>query len=165
MTVEPATNNSNLQKFQRLLRELFQFDCADLDFGIYRIMNHKREAIEKFITEDLPERVAADLNRGRLAEQSQAIDDLDEARQKVVAALGEGALDAGGELVAFRDTPYGQEYLGVQKAAESGRSRQAIEANVYNHLYTFFSRYFQDGDFISKTTILSPPPLCNSLQR
>ena len=150
MTVEPATNNSNLQKFQRLLRELFQFDCADLDFGIYRIMNHKREAIEKFITEDLPERVAADLNRGRLAEQSQAIDDLDEARQKVVAALGEGALDAGGELVAFRDTPYGQEYLGVQKAAESGRSRQAIEANVYNHLYTFFSRYFQDGDFISR---------------
>jgi hypothetical protein len=23
-------------KFQGLLRELFQFDCADLDFGIYR---------------------------------------------------------------------------------------------------------------------------------
>ena len=22
--------------FQKLLRELFQFDCADLDFGIYR---------------------------------------------------------------------------------------------------------------------------------
>lgn len=30
-------------KFQMLLRELFQFDCADLDFGIYRIMNHKRK--------------------------------------------------------------------------------------------------------------------------
>ena len=30
-------------KFQHLLRELFQFDTADLDFGIYRIMNHKRE--------------------------------------------------------------------------------------------------------------------------
>ncbi len=31
------------KKFQHLLRELFQFDTADLDFGIYRIMNHKRE--------------------------------------------------------------------------------------------------------------------------
>lgn len=35
------------ERFQRLLRELFQFDCADLDFGIYRIMNFRREAIEK----------------------------------------------------------------------------------------------------------------------
>ncbi len=41
-------------KFQHLLRELFQFDCADLDFGIYRIMNYKRETIEKFVAEKLP---------------------------------------------------------------------------------------------------------------
>ena len=40
-------------KFKQLLRELFQFDCADLDFGIYRIMNYKRDVIEKFITQDL----------------------------------------------------------------------------------------------------------------
>ena len=30
------------QKLQTLLRELFQFDSADLDFGIYAVMNHKR---------------------------------------------------------------------------------------------------------------------------
>ncbi|MDE2484173.1 MAG: hypothetical protein KGL32_02830 [candidate division NC10 bacterium] len=27
-------------KFQMLLRELFQFDCADLDFGIYCGWHH-----------------------------------------------------------------------------------------------------------------------------
>jgi adenine-specific DNA-methyltransferase len=32
-----------------LLRGLIQFDCADLDFGIYRIMNRKRDMIERFI--------------------------------------------------------------------------------------------------------------------
>ena len=32
---------------QELLRELFQFDSADLDFGIYRIMRHKRALIEQ----------------------------------------------------------------------------------------------------------------------
>ncbi len=42
--------NRHLIKFQQLLRELFQFDCADLDFGIYRIMNRKRDMIERFIT-------------------------------------------------------------------------------------------------------------------
>ncbi len=41
-------------KFQNLLRELFQFDCADLDFGIYRIMNDKRVVIERFIERPEP---------------------------------------------------------------------------------------------------------------
>ena len=48
-----ATQNS-LAKFQGLLRELFQFDQADLYFGSYHIMNHKRDAVERFITEPLP---------------------------------------------------------------------------------------------------------------
>ena len=59
---------SNLEKLQRLLRQMFQFDCADLDFGIYRIMNHKRDVIERFIEKDLLEAVAEELDRGALAE-------------------------------------------------------------------------------------------------
>jgi adenine-specific DNA-methyltransferase len=51
--MEQPMNNA-LSKFRDLLRELFQFDCADLDFSIYRIMNHKRDVIEKFITLSLP---------------------------------------------------------------------------------------------------------------
>jgi len=59
---------SSREKFQQLLRELFQFDCADLDFGIYRIMNYKWDVIEKFITQDLPEAIVEDLDRGVLAD-------------------------------------------------------------------------------------------------
>ncbi len=40
-------------KFQGLLEKLFQFDAVDLDFGIYRILNFKRNQIRKFIHEDL----------------------------------------------------------------------------------------------------------------
>jgi adenine-specific DNA-methyltransferase len=50
-----------LEKFQDLLHDLFQFDSADLDFGIYRIMNHKRDVIERFITQDLPGEAASAL--------------------------------------------------------------------------------------------------------
>ena len=32
MTSESVTSEAHLTKFQGLLRELFQFDCADLDF-------------------------------------------------------------------------------------------------------------------------------------
>ena len=55
-----------MAKFQELLRELFQFDYADLDFGIYRIMNHKRDIVEKFISHDLPKAVTEELDRGVL---------------------------------------------------------------------------------------------------
>ena len=48
------------EKFINLLKEMFQFDQADLDFGIYRIMNAKHGEIEKFLNEDLPN----DINEG-----------------------------------------------------------------------------------------------------
>jgi adenine-specific DNA-methyltransferase len=46
-----SASEPELKKFQGLLRTLFQFDCADLDFGIYRILNYKRQQVEAFITE------------------------------------------------------------------------------------------------------------------
>jgi len=40
---------TNLEKLRNLLQELFQLDQADLDFGIYRIMNQKRDEIVRFL--------------------------------------------------------------------------------------------------------------------
>lgn len=68
-------------KFQQLLRELFQFDSADLDFGIYRIMNHKRDVIERFIAVDLPQAIADELDQGALAAQSERMRELEVERQ------------------------------------------------------------------------------------
>ncbi|MCX8092398.1 MAG: hypothetical protein N3I86_15945 [Verrucomicrobiae bacterium] len=56
-----------LERFQSLLRELFQFDCQDLDFGIYRVLNFKRREIEEFITTRLPQRVDAAFARYAVA--------------------------------------------------------------------------------------------------
>ena len=58
-----ANTLSSRDKFQQLLIELFQFDSADLDFGIYRIMNFKRDAIERFIQKDLIGAVDKELAR------------------------------------------------------------------------------------------------------
>jgi len=142
--------NNPLKKFQDLLRELFQFDCADLDFGIYRIMNHKRDVIERFITQDLPKAVAAELERGALADQSQAAGELKDVGAQI-KKLDPEALDADGNLVAaYHSTPLGKKYLSLKAKAAGARGREAIEAGIYNHLHAFFSRYYQDGDFISK---------------
>jgi adenine-specific DNA-methyltransferase len=143
--------NDNQLKFQNLLRELFQFDCADLDFGIYRIMNHKRAIIEKFISEDLPQGIREELEKGALAEQEQAMQALQKARKKVLEALGDNALDANGQLSEeYRNTNAGKDYIAAQQQAAKSRSHEALESAIYNHLYTFFSRYWQEGDFISR---------------
>src|ERR1700722_1478530 len=55
------------EKFKNLLAELFMFDQADLDFGIYRIMNAKRDEITKFLDRDLLPQV-----REALGEMEQA---------------------------------------------------------------------------------------------
>jgi len=74
----------NIQKFQELLKELFQFDAADLDFGIYRIMNYKRGVIERFIQKDLPRSISKELAQGALAGQTQAAKELEAAKKKVL---------------------------------------------------------------------------------
>lgn len=139
------------KKFIQLLLELFEFESADLDFGIYRIMNHKRQVIERWIKEDLPNAIEGELQKGALAEQAQAQKALQEARQRVLETLGEKAIDAEGNLAEqYAETPLGKAYLEAKEQAAHARSSEALEAAVYNHLYTFFSRYYQDGDFISK---------------
>ena len=42
---------SNRGKFQQLLRKLFQFDCADLDFGIYRWQKPDLERDKEFVAD------------------------------------------------------------------------------------------------------------------
>jgi adenine-specific DNA-methyltransferase len=139
------------EKFQVLLRELFQFDCADLNFGIYRIMNHKRDVLDRFISNDLPKAVTDELDRGALAEQSHAAAELKEIAEHIGATLGVTALDADGNLAdAYKETPLGKRYLDLKAKAAGSGGREALEANIFNHLYAFFSRYYRDGDFISK---------------
>ena len=152
MTSACIATEASIAKFQNLLRELFQFDCADLDFGIYRIMNHKRDAIERFINEKLPAAVAAELDNGPLAQQTRADANLSEVAQRIRSALGDNAIDGDGRLVqAHHQLPIGKEYLEAHRQAAAGtRNRDAVEAEIYNHLYSFFSRYYEEGDFISK---------------
>lgn len=149
--VKQKLRDQSLKKFQDLLRELFQFDCADLDFGIYRIMNYKRDAIEGFINDELPQAIKEELQRGDLADRAQTAKNLKDAHARVLKDLGETAVNADGNLdKRFRETPIGKEYLLLKAQADYGLSREALETNIFNHLYSFFSRYYEYGDYISK---------------
>ena len=142
---------SYMERFQHLLRELFQFDCADLDFGIYRIMNRKRDVVERFISEDLPNSIAEEMARGALAEESEAARELQELVAQIRETLGPEAVDSEGNLdPSYCGKPVGTRYRTLREQAAGAGGRHALEATIYNHLYAFFSRYYQDGDFVSK---------------
>jgi adenine-specific DNA-methyltransferase len=48
-------SNNSLQKLQSKLKELFQVDNKDLDFGIYKIYKVLNSQIENWIDKKLPE--------------------------------------------------------------------------------------------------------------
>jgi adenine-specific DNA-methyltransferase len=142
-----------LEKFQSLLRDLFQFEQADLDFGVYRIMNLRRERMEKWLNEELPARARAILKQGG----NTADDDIDSRLEVLKAALLElepGGVDEDGNITKefLKESTKGKEYLKLKAQADRAPARTAagMEPLVYNHLYDFFSRYYDTGDFIPK---------------
>ena len=63
-------------RLKALLGELFQFDREDLDFGIYRIMNQKRDEVSKFLDEDLLPQVQEAFREYRAGDEEGARRDL-----------------------------------------------------------------------------------------
>lgn len=148
---EKSTDPSAEQaKFQCLLRELFQFDCADLDFGIYRIMNHKRRILDGYIDRALPEAIEEAVGRGAIHTEAERSDEFRETREKAIQAFGEDAFAPTGELVEYQETPLGREYTLWRERALHSEPVGDVRRDIYNHLYSFFSRYYQDGDFVPK---------------
>ncbi len=139
------------ETFQSLLRDMFQVDAAaELDFGIYRILGQKREVVEKFINEQLVDVINAELNSGALKQEAGLAERIAELAERIRENIAEDAIDAAGVLDdAHRETKLGRQYLALQDQAKGARPAADREATIYNHLVQFFSRYYDNGDFMS----------------
>lgn len=142
-------NQQARKKLQDELRKLFQFDVSDLDFGIYRILNRKKDQIEHFIEEDLLNAV----KEGLKEYQQQDVSQLDDIKQQIIENLSDDAFDDQGNLVKYENTKLGEDYLEALEKAEKQEVGADTEKKIYNDLFTFFSRYYDNGDFLSKRRI------------
>ena len=124
------------ERLQALLREMFQLDRGDLDFGLYRIMNLKSAEIAAFLENDLLPQVKDKLNL-TTAEQIANLKD----------RMLEVAMDASRLGFDPEDSPVIQKLRARLTTMEQDKN---AEADVYNHLAAFFSRYYAEGDFISQ---------------
>lgn len=124
------------KKLIKTLQTIFEMDKADLDFGIYRIMNQKREEINRFLEHDLLPQVKeafADYAKGGKSEVQAELDQL-------INTLTEAGMDP-------EQSPKVKE---LREKAKASVDMVALENEVYSHLHTFFSRYYDKGDFISQ---------------
>ena len=135
--------NERLNRFTSLLKQIFELDKSDLDFGIYRVMNLRKAQIEEFLTERLPQMV-----QETLAPFAQGRKEEIRAKMKQIE---DSVSEMGMTVDALPDTAQKkQQYLQLQKQLAEGADLAALETDVYSALYSFFNRYYEDGEFISK---------------
>ncbi|MCX7943329.1 MAG: hypothetical protein N2746_02315 [Deltaproteobacteria bacterium] len=140
---------NQIEKFKGLLKEIFQFETSDLDFGIYRIINYKRGQIEKFINSELANKVNTTFAKHKDERLENINQRFEEVREKVIQSLGRSAFTTTGEIKdEFKDTPVAKEFLTIKAQKEEVDRIDEIKSQVFNDLYNFFSRYYEEGDFI-----------------
>lgn len=125
------------EKLKSLLKELFQLDQPDLDFGLYRIMHAKAAEVTQFLDRDLLPQVKQEFSQYKTADKA-------ELEQQLAKAVEQAqALGADPETL-----PKVKELRA--KIGTDAVDIATLEGEVYDHLISFFSRYYSDGDFLSK---------------
>ena len=127
--------SEKFDRFVNLLRNIFELDKSDLDFGIYRIMNIRKEQIDDFLSKRLPDQV-----RNIIAPTA-------DNTEKISKRMGELK-----EMASLfkADVKQNEEYMALKELSLVSHNISALETDVYSYLYNFFCRYYDEGDFISK---------------
>ena len=125
------------EKLKTLLKELFQLDQPDLDFGLYRIMHAKGDEVSQFLDKDLLPQVQAAFGQYKSADKAE----LEKELSKVIAGIEAAGMNPD-------DSPKVKD---LRAQIKSGAvDINALESETYDHLYSFFRRYYSEGDFLAK---------------
>lgn len=123
-------------KLKNLLKELFQLDQPELDFGLYRVMRAKSAEVSQFLDKDLLPQVKAAFSAHKTADKAEIEKDLLKA---IESAQNLGADPE--SLPRVKDLR--------AKLANEAVDIDQLEGEVYDHLFRFFRRYYSEGDFLA----------------
>ena len=129
--------SKQFEKLVGLLKELFQLDQPDLDFGLYRIMHAKADEISQFLDKDLLPQAKDAFSQYQTADKADLEKELAKAMEQA-KSLGVDP-DSTAKVQELR-----------QKLADESVDITALENDVYDHLFSFFRRYYHEGDFLAK---------------
>lgn len=136
---------SQYANLNQKLKNIFQIDRPDLDFGIYRILNARRKEINDYLDHRLKSKVEYYLEDAKGHVQGSQLESL---TNQIKDEFGKRAFDEAGNLINDDaiESALGRQYQALRDHSDSSFD----QAQVFSHLYTFFSRYYDEGDFISQ---------------
>lgn len=132
-----TTADGHKERFIKLLHELFQLDKPELDFGLYRIMHAKSDQLSRFIREDLAQAIEDAFAEQGEQQLSAMRHDIDEKRKQA-------------EELGAPDPDSAPAVKQARAAYHVAKQEQSASVDIYDHLYRFFSRYYDKGDFMSR---------------
>jgi adenine-specific DNA-methyltransferase len=125
------------EKLISLLKKLFQTDQAELDFGMYRIINQRRDEINRFLEVKLLPQIKDAFSTYQSVDTKILQNELKQAMRQV-EDLGV-------------DPETSSKVKGIrEQIATYSVDVNDLENQVYSALYNFFRRYYDEGDFISQ---------------
>lgn len=128
---------AKLQELVNRLREIFQIDRPELDFGIYKVLNARATEINYYLEHRLAAKAKAVLSKSANTQYELLARELKDKEAQYQA-----------DGIEPDTVPKIQE-LRRQLAQENTETLENENA-VFSHLLTFFSRYYDQGDFISQ---------------
>ena len=141
----------SLNRLKDLFCELFQVDTADLDFGLYRLFRLKRTEIEAFLDKQLPAAVDRAFKAVTGDEREKLQKQVAQLAKQARESVADDAIFPNGEpSPKYAETKAVKEYAEARKRMEAVEATEAQRAEVFNQLYAFFSRYYDEGDFIPR---------------
>ncbi len=138
-------DKERVEKLKLLLKDLFQFENHDLDFGIYRIINIKRKEISEFIDKELFEIINDKIKT--VEDNTELQKDLETLKKEIEETFGCDIQEA---KKKYAETPKVKDYVENEKELEVADKENDVEEEIYDDIINFFSRYYDKGDFISK---------------
>ena len=139
------SKEERIEKLTLLLKDLFQFENSDLDFGIYRIINIKRKEISEFIDIELFEIIKEKIKT--LEDNTELQKNLESLKKEIEVSFGCDLLES---KKKYAETPKVKDYIDKEKELKLADKENDIEEEIYDDIISFFSRYYDKGDFISK---------------
>ena len=146
-------SNQTTEAFNTLrekLRDMFHFAHNDLNFGIFRILKIKRDEVNQFIDDKLPnivdealKEVTNTLYENQLTEVREYVTKEGGRKQKEwLEAIKENSQ----QLIDFLQGE-DREDLTAPLKANLDELKAHLAFRVYNHVHSFFEGYYRDGDF------------------
>ena len=148
---------SSIELLKDFLKEMFQFNANDLDFGIYRIYNLKRKEIEHFINgadEQCLEPIITQTlelvtNLEKQTELTGLATYLKRFNQESLVNDPAGNFQKIEQLVLNFGTESEKQTLiaTLNTSTQSFDITDEIKDKIYNHILGYFEMYYANGDF------------------